>query len=87
MKQLIETYSNNISKINGKNLRKYMTAYMNRKEISDLSNLDVLLVVGGRSPFVHGVEHVYSKCNKQKTSILKIDNIVDVIRYDFVFFF
>ncbi|KAI2802456.1 hypothetical protein RDWZM_009915 [Blomia tropicalis] len=79
MKQLIETYSNNISKINGKNLRKYMTAYMNRKEISDLSNLDVLLVVGGRSPFVHGVEHVYSKCNKQKTSILKIDNIVDVI--------
>ena len=80
MKQLIENYSSNISKINPRNLRKYMTAYMNRREITDLANLDVLLIVGGKSPFASGVEHIYAKCNKQKTSILKIDNIVDVLK-------
>ena len=81
MKQLIENYSNNISKINAKNLRKYMTAYMNRKEITDLGNLDVLLVCGGKSPFASGVEHIYAKCNKQKTSILKVHNLVDIMMH------
>lgn len=79
MKQLIENYSNNVSKINAKNLRKYMTAYMNRKEISDLGQLDVLLVCGSKSPFAAGVEHIYAKCNKQKTSLLKVDGAVDVL--------
>ena len=80
MKNLIENYNNNMAKINAKNLHKFMTAYMNRKEITDLAELDVLLVCGSKSPFASGVEHIYSKCNKQKTSILKIDAVVDVLR-------
>lgn len=79
MKHLIENYNNNVGKLNARNLRKYMAVYMNRREIVDLSTLDVLLVVGGKSPFCAGVEHIYSKCNKEKTSLLKIDNCVDVL--------
>lgn len=52
---------------------------MNRKEIVDLSKLDVLLVTGSKSPFCDGLEHIYAKCDKQKTSLLKVDNCVDVI--------
>lgn len=52
---------------------------MNRREIADLAHLDVLLVVGGKSPFAAGVEHIYSKCDKQKTALLKVDNVVDVV--------
>ena len=80
MKQLIENYTNNINKINPKNLHKFMTAYLNRKEIVDLGKLDVLLVSGGKSPFCAGVEHIYAKCDKQKTSFLKVDNCIDVLR-------
>lgn len=57
-----------------------MSAYMNRKEIVDLGNLDILLVTGSKSPFAAGVEHIYTKCDKQKTSLLKVDNCVDVVR-------
>lgn len=53
---------------------------MNRKEIVDLGNLDILLVTGSKSPFAAGVEHIYTKCDKQKTSLLKVDNCVDVVR-------
>lgn len=80
MRQLIENYGNHCSKINARNMQKYMHAYMNRKEITGLGDLDVLLVVGGKSPFCSGVEHIYSKCNKQKTSLLKIDHCIDVLR-------
>ena len=79
VRHLIDSYSGNVSKINAKNLRKYMTAYMNRREITDLAHLDVLLVVGGKSPFASGVEHIYAKCDKQKTALLKVDNVVDVV--------
>lgn len=80
MKQLIENYSSSMSKINAKNLRKYLTAYMNRKEINELAGLDVLLVTGSKSPFAAGVEHIYAKCNKSKTSLLKVDGAVDIFR-------
>ena len=80
MKQLIENYSSSMSKINAKNLRKYLTAYMNRKEINELAGLDVLLVTGSKSPFASGVEHIYAKCNKSKTSLLKVDGAVDIFR-------
>lgn len=80
MKQLIENYSSSMSKINSKNLRKYLSAYMNRKEINELAGLDVLLVTGSKSPFAAGVEHIYAKCNKSKTSMLKVDGAVDIFR-------
>lgn len=81
MKQLIDNYSSQVSKINARNLHKFMSAYMNRKEIVDLASLDVLLVTGSKSPFCAGVEHIYAKCDKQKTSLLKVDGCVDMLRY------
>ncbi|XP_075676154.1 uncharacterized protein ZK1073.1-like isoform X1 [Dermatophagoides pteronyssinus] len=79
LKYLVDNYSSHIKKINSTNLHKFMSAYMNRKEIVDLGNLDILLVTGNKSPFAAGVEHIYSKCDKQKTSLLKVDNCVDVL--------
>jgi len=52
---------------------------MNRKEMHDLKELDVLLVCGGKSLFSSGVESIYSKCNKTKTSLLKVDGITDIM--------
>ncbi|OTF72500.1 NDRG3-like protein [Euroglyphus maynei] len=79
LKYLVDNYSDHIKQINSTNLHKFMSAYMNRKEIVDLGNLDILLVTGSKSPFAAGVEHIYTKCDKQKTSLLKVDNCVDVL--------
>ncbi|KAH7644795.1 uncharacterized protein ZK1073.1 isoform X2 [Dermatophagoides farinae] len=79
LKYLVDNYSSHIKKINSTNLHRFMSAYMNRKEIVDLGNLDILLVTGSKSPFAAGVEHIYTKCDKQKTSLLKVDNCVDVV--------
>ena len=70
--------------LNARNLRKYAQAYANRKEIHDLADLDVLLVTGQKSLYCAGVESIYSKCNKTKTSLLKVDLVVDVFRSVFV---
>jgi pimeloyl-ACP methyl ester carboxylesterase len=78
-KHLYDKYQQRVQTLNGKNLRKYVNAYMNRKEIHDLKELDVLLVCGGKSLFSSGVESIYSKCNKTKTSLLKIDGITDIM--------
>uniref|UniRef100_T1KDV0 Uncharacterized protein n=1 Tax=Tetranychus urticae TaxID=32264 RepID=T1KDV0_TETUR len=67
-----------------KNLRKYVEAYMNRKDITDklsgMNNMDILLVAGGKSPYMQGVITIYGKMDKSKTSLLKIDGVVDVMQ-------
>ena len=80
-KQLIDAYKRRVQTLNAKNLRKYAQSYTNRREIHDLHDLDVLLVTGGKSLYCAGVESIYSKCNKTKTSLLKVDDIVDVLRF------
>ncbi|CAG2181717.1 unnamed protein product, partial [Oppiella nova] len=76
---LLEAYRARVQTLNARNLQKYVTAYMNRKVISDLAEVDVLLVAGARSPYCAGVEAIYSKCNKTKTSLLKVDDVRDVM--------
>jgi len=69
--------------LTAKNLRRYVEAYMNRKDISDklihITTLDILLVAGSKSPYIHGVTSLHGKMDKSRTSLLKIDNVVDVI--------
>ncbi|CAG2168648.1 unnamed protein product [Oppiella nova] len=76
---LLEAYRARVQTLNARNLQKYVTAYMNRKVISDLAEVDVLLVAGARSPYCAGVEAIHSKCNKTKTSLLKVDDVCDVM--------
>lgn len=51
-----------------KNLRKYVEAYMNRKDISEklsqIKTLDVLLVAGSKSPYIQGVVSIHGKMDK-----------------------
>ena len=55
---------------------------MNRKDIGDklaAAKLDTLLVVGGRSPYLKGVIEIHGKMDKNKTSLLKVDNATDIM--------
>ncbi|RWS16961.1 uncharacterized protein B4U79_06785 [Dinothrombium tinctorium] len=80
---LLVDYKSRVANLNAKNLRKYVEAYMNRRDITDkmssIHQLDTLLVTGGKSPFAQGVISIYSKMDKEKTSLLKIDNAADVL--------
>lgn len=79
----MQDYKSRVANINPKNLRKYVEAYMNRKDISEklsqIQNLDCLLVAGSKSPYIQGVVSIHGKMDKSKTSLLKIDNCVDVM--------
>lgn len=69
--------------INSKNVALYQDAFQNRSDIS--VNLDralacdTLLVAGAKSAHVQNMENVFNHCDKTKTSILKIDDVSDVI--------
>jgi len=78
---LSDSYKRRVASLNPKNLRKYVEAYMNRKDISDklsqIKTLDVLLLAGSKSPYIQGVLSIHGKMDKGKTSLLKIDGVVD----------
>jgi len=71
-----------VANIHPLNLRKYVEAYMNRKDISEklsTNKVDCLLVVGGKSQYASGAAALYSKMDKSKTSFIKFDDVVDVL--------
>jgi len=73
---------NRVCTLHPLNLRKYVEAYMNRKDISDkLGELkvDCLLISGGKSPYASGVANLYSKMDRTKASYVKFDDVVDVL--------
>ncbi|CAG0895147.1 unnamed protein product [Cyprideis torosa] len=81
--------------INPKNLRLYVEAFLkcfligisqpnlSRTEIASRlkGNLkvDTLLVAGTRTSHLHTVDTMYSNCDPQKTSLIKIDDVADVL--------
>lgn len=69
--------------INKKNMKMYVDAYANRKDItSQLSTglkCDALLVVGSKTSHVAAAEHMYQNLNKTKSSLLKIDGVGNVL--------
>jgi len=82
--KLIQEYTEKLkNSINNKNLRKYVEAYMNRTDMSvNLEKnykVDTLLVVGAKSSHHSAVQATFSHMDKAKASILKIDDVSDVI--------
>lgn len=77
--QLMPLYSNRVNSMNAKNIKRYAISYMNRKELPLLKDMDILLVAGSRSPYLNGTQKYFAQCDKEKTSFLKVDHVVDVL--------
>lgn len=77
--QLMPLYSNRVNNMNAKNIKRYAISYMNRKELPLLKDMDILLVAGSRSPYLNGTQKYFAQCDKEKTSFLKVDHVVDVL--------
>ncbi|OQV25869.1 hypothetical protein BV898_00018 [Hypsibius exemplaris] len=71
------------TKINAKNLQLYMDSFLNRNDISgqlkDRLTCDAMIICGTKSSFQHTVVTMYSHLNPVKSSLLKIDNVADVL--------
>ncbi|XP_076368564.1 uncharacterized protein ZK1073.1-like [Tachypleus tridentatus] len=84
--KLIQDYVENLKKkINARNLKRYVEAYMNRKDISiaienNLKSMDVMLVTGTKSAHVQAVHTMLAHMNKQKTTFMKFDRVGDVVQ-------
>lgn len=77
--QLMPLYTSRVNNMNAKNIKKYAVSYMNRKELPYLKDMDILLVAGSRSPYLNGTQKYFAQCDKEKTSFLKVDHVVDVL--------
>lgn len=77
--QLMPLYSNRVNNMNAKNIKRYAISYMNRKELPLLKDMDILLVAGSRSPYLNGTQKYFAQCDKEKTSFLKVDHVVDCL--------
>ncbi|XP_042884847.1 uncharacterized protein ZK1073.1-like isoform X2 [Penaeus japonicus] len=82
--RLIKEYQDRLqSKINPKNLRKYVEAFLKRSDLSgkleSKLTVETLLVTGAKASHVHTVHTMHQSCNKQKASLLKIDDVGDVL--------
>lgn len=77
--QLMPLYSNRVNNMNAKNIKRFAISYMNRKELPLLKDMDILLVAGSRSPYLNGTQKYFAQCDKEKTSFLKVDHVVDVL--------
>lgn len=84
--RLISDYTEKLKKqINPRNLKRYVESYMNRKDISGLieaklKSMDTLLVTGSKAAHAQAVQNMYARMDKQKTSILKVDAVGDVLQ-------
>jgi len=71
------------SAINAKNLKLYVTAFMHRKDIAGLLEknlkIDTLLLAGAKGSFGSTVQILHAQMDKQKTQLLKVDDVGDVI--------
>ena len=70
--------------MNQANVSKFMGAYMNRTDILPIvdksQGCETMLVAGAKADsHVKGMEAVFSHCDKSRTSMLKIDDVANVI--------
>lgn len=82
----LESYKNELKghHLNKGNMNKLVKTFMKRDDMT--ANMDknlqceAMLVCGTKShAFVHNVDTMYSHCDKTKTSVLKIDDVGDVL--------
>ena len=66
-----------------RNLRYFVESFMNRTDISEKLKgslvCDTLLLVGDKSSFLHTTETMYQAADTTKTSILRLDDVGDVL--------
>ena len=79
-----EDYKANLqtAKLNMKNAKVYVNAFLAREDITVKMKAikdDVLLVSGAKSAYAGNVDAMYSACDKTKTSIIKVDEVGDVL--------
>ncbi|ODM97826.1 hypothetical protein Ocin01_08859 [Orchesella cincta] len=71
------------SAINAKNLKRYVDSFLNRKDITGVLEknlkIDTLLLAGTKGSYGHTVQHLHTMMDKQKTQLLKIDDVGDVV--------
>ncbi|CAK9298737.1 unnamed protein product [Gordionus sp. m RMFG-2023] len=82
--ELIQSYAEALKKrINPQNLRYFLESFLNRTDIStrlekDLT-VDCLLVTATKGSHLHTIHTMHSFMNKQKSSLLQINEVGDVI--------
>jgi len=71
------------SAINAKNLKLYVNAFLNRKDITGQLEknlkIDTLLLAGAKGSYGSTVQQLHALMDKQKTQLLKIDDVGDVM--------
>jgi len=69
--------------INARNLKLFVDSYMKRNEILEDINsklkCDVLIVIGSNSSFVKQTEAMHKQANLERTSLIKLENVGDVM--------
>jgi len=68
--------------LNRKNVQKYVVSFLGRNDISPTLKsvkCDALLIVGSKSSHVQAAEFMHSNMDKTRSSILKIDDVGDVL--------
>jgi len=81
--RLIKEYQDRLqSYINPKNLRKYVEAFLKRSDVTaklTKLNVETLLVTGAKATQIKDVHNMHQASNKAKASLLKIDDVGDVL--------
>jgi len=81
--RLIKEYKDRLqSGINPKNLRKYVEAYLKRSDFTpklEKLSVETLMVAGSKAAHIKGVHNMHQASNKAKASLLKIDDVGDVL--------
>jgi protein NDRG1 len=71
------------SAINAKNLKRYVDAFLSRKDITGQLEknlkIDTLLLAGTKGSYGSTVQQLHTMMDKQKTQLLKIDDVGDVV--------
>lgn len=82
--KMIKEFLENLNKsVNPRNLRRYVEAFLNRTDVtSHLQNdfeVDTLLVTGSNSSNQHEVLAMYQHLSKQRSQLLQIEGVGDVL--------
>jgi len=75
--------NNSGCEVNIKNMSKYVDSFQARDDVTefleDKMTSDALLVSGSKSSSVKAMEHMFANCDKTRTSMIKIDDVADVL--------
>merc|ERR1712142_404059 len=82
--EAVEAYKKRLhADINPRNLKLFVDSYMKGNEILEDINsklkCDVLIVIGSKSSFVKQTEAMHKQANLEKTSLIKLENVGDVM--------